>query len=51
MKLLRRVRFFLNNEDGATAMEYGLFSAGISVAASTTLVAIGNVLNANFGAN
>ena len=38
----------LNNEDGATAIEYGLIAALIAVAAITALGTIGNNLNKTF---
>ena len=38
----------LNNEDGATAIEYGLIAALIAVAAITALTTIGNNLNKTF---
>jgi pilus assembly protein Flp/PilA len=38
----------LNNEDGATAIEYGLIAALIAVAAITALTSIGTNLNATF---
>ncbi|WP_426266732.1 Flp family type IVb pilin [Sphingomonas sp. LHG3443-2] len=38
----------LANEDGATAIEYGLIAALIAVAAITALTAIGGNLNKTF---
>ena len=38
----------LNNEDGATAIEYGLIAALIAVAAITALTTIGGNLNQTF---
>ena len=38
----------LNNEDGATAIEYGLIAALIAVAAITALTTIGTNLNKTF---
>jgi pilus assembly protein Flp/PilA len=38
----------LNNEDGATAIEYGLIAALIAVAAITALTNIGGSLNKTF---
>ncbi len=43
-------RDFLNNEDGATAIEYGLIAALVSVAAIGALTAMGDSLEAMFGA-
>jgi pilus assembly protein Flp/PilA len=39
---------FLSNESGATAIEYGLIAAGISVAIITILKSIGSDLVAKF---
>jgi len=47
MKLLK---YFLHDDSGATAIEYGLIAALISVAAIGTLTTVGNRLNAKFTA-
>ncbi|CAA7611468.1 Flp pilus assembly protein, pilin Flp [Candidatus Terasakiella magnetica] len=39
---------FVRNEDGATAIEYGLIAALISIAAVTAMTAIGPKLLATF---
>jgi pilus assembly protein Flp/PilA len=39
---------FLRNESGATAIEYGLIAAGISIVIIASVNSIGSVLNANF---
>lgn len=39
---------FMNDESGATAIEYGLIAALISVALITGATALGNKLNAQF---
>ena len=39
---------FLKNESGATAIEYGLIAAGISVAIITVVGTVGTKLNATF---
>lgn len=39
---------FLGNEKGATAIEYGLIAAGISVAIIATVAALGSNLNTTF---
>lgn len=39
---------FLKDESGATAIEYGLIAALISVVAITTLQAVGSKLNNKF---
>jgi pilus assembly protein Flp/PilA len=40
---------FLNNESGATAIEYGLIAAGIAIAIITAVQGVGGALNTNFG--
>ncbi len=39
---------FLNDESGATAIEYGLIAAGISVAIIAVVNGLGTSLNAKF---
>ncbi|WP_294534387.1 Flp family type IVb pilin [uncultured Rhodoblastus sp.] len=39
---------FLRDQSGATAIEYGLIAALISVVAITTLTAVGSKLNVKF---
>ena len=39
---------FINDEGGATAIEYGLIAAGISVAIITVVAGLGSKLNATF---
>jgi pilus assembly protein Flp/PilA len=39
---------FLADESGATAIEYGLIAAGISVAIITVVMALGTQLQATF---
>jgi len=39
---------FLKDESGATAIEYGLIAAGISVVIISSVNAIGSTLNAKF---
>jgi len=39
---------FLSDESGATAIEYGLIAAGISVAIIATVVGLGSKLNSTF---
>ena len=43
-----RVLAFLNDESGATAIEYGLIAAGISVVIIATVNSIGTSLNTKF---
>jgi pilus assembly protein Flp/PilA len=45
---MSKVFAFLKNESGATAIEYGLIAAGISVVIIATVNAIGTSLNASF---
>ena len=45
---MRKVIAFLNDESGATAIEYGLIAAGISVVIIASVNAIGSSLNAKF---
>ena len=39
---------FLNDESGATAIEYGLIAAGISIAIVTVVGTVGTKLNTTF---
>ena len=48
IKLMTRVQNFLNDEKGATAIEYGLIAAGIALAISGALVAFGDELQLMF---
>ena len=43
-----KLKTFLNNEDGATAIEYGLIAALVSVAAIGALTSMGNSLSTMF---
>jgi pilus assembly protein Flp/PilA len=45
---MRAFRSFLANESGATAIEYGLIAAGISVAIITVVADVGSSLNTTF---
>jgi pilus assembly protein Flp/PilA len=45
---MSKVFAFLKDESGATAIEYGLIAAGISVVIIATVNAIGSSLNAKF---
>ena len=40
---------FVKDESGATAIEYGLIAAGISVAIITVVQGLGSKLNSTFG--
>ena len=46
---MSKVLAFLKNESGATAIEYGLIAAGISVVIITAVQSVGGNLNATFG--
>lgn len=45
---MSKIFSFLKDESGATAIEYGLIAAGISVVIIATVNAIGSTLNAKF---
>lgn len=47
-KLIAFKEAYLNNEDGATAIEYGLIAAGIAVAIAVLVLAIGDELVTTF---
>jgi pilus assembly protein Flp/PilA len=42
------IKRFVQDDSGATAIEYGLIAAGISVAIITVVVSLGSKLNATF---
>ena len=42
------IKRFFRDENGATAIEYGLIAAGISVAIITVVGTIGSTLNTTF---
>jgi pilus assembly protein Flp/PilA len=42
------VKNFIKNESGATAIEYGLIAAGISVAIIAVVQGVGSKLNTTF---
>ena len=46
---MKSVFRFLRNESGATAIEYGLIAAGISVAIIVAVNSLGSNLNSTFG--
>jgi pilus assembly protein Flp/PilA len=48
LKMKNLVVRFVNNESGATAIEYGLIAAGISVAIIAVVNGIGTKLNNTF---
>jgi pilus assembly protein Flp/PilA len=45
---MRLVKQFIQNESAATAIEYGLIAAGISVAIIAVVQALGTNLNTTF---
>ena len=46
--MLTTIKAFLRDESGATAIEYGLIAAGISIAIITAVKGIGTKLNTTF---
>jgi pilus assembly protein Flp/PilA len=46
---MSKIAQFLANESGATAIEYGLIAAGISVAIIVVVNGLGTSLNTSFG--
>ena len=49
MHILTTLAKLLKNEDGATAIEYGLIAAPIGVAAVGTITTVGTDLSSLFG--
>lgn len=47
--MLKSLKNLINDESGATAIEYGLIAALVSVAAITALTTMGDSLNTIFG--
>jgi pilus assembly protein Flp/PilA len=47
--MVRNLLFFLRDECGATAIEYGLIAALVSVATIAALTSMGNSLQTMFG--
>ncbi len=45
---MSKIVAFLNNESGATAIEYGLIAAGIAVAIITIVQTVGTSLTTKF---
>ncbi len=45
---MSKIVAFLKNESGATAIEYGLIAAGISVAIIAVVNSLGSTLNTKF---
>ena len=47
--MLKRIKHFCGDESGATAIEYGLIAALVSLAAIGALATMGNTLQTIFG--
>ncbi len=47
--MIAKIRLFLIDDNGATAIEYGLIAAGISVAIITVVSSLGTKLSGTFG--
>ena len=47
--MTKKLRAFLKDESGATAIEYGLIAAGVSVAIISVLKGTGSNLKTTFG--
>ena len=45
---MSKIKQFMRDESGATAIEYGLIAAGISVAIITVVGSLGTKLNTTF---
>ena len=45
---MSKIVSFLRDEKGATAIEYGLIAAGISVAIISVVISVGSGLNTTF---
>jgi pilus assembly protein Flp/PilA len=48
-QIMQKIRTFLKNSKGATAIEYGLIAALIAVAAIAAMQGLGNQLKLTFG--
>ncbi|MTI42860.1 Flp pilus assembly pilin Flp [Roseibium hamelinense] len=46
--LLKKCKAFISNEDGTTAIEYGLITLLVGISIITALIAISESLNNNF---
>jgi pilus assembly protein Flp/PilA len=46
--MIECIRRFIRNQEGATAIEYGLIAAGISVAIIAVVQTLGSNLNTTF---
>ena len=48
--LMKQIKTFVNDEEGASAVEYGLLIAGIAAVVMVAIYAIGTALNTKFEA-
>lgn len=48
IKFIAGIQAYLNSEEGATAIEYGLIAAGISIAIATVVGTVGGSLESMF---
>lgn len=48
--LMKQIMAFVNDEEGASAVEYGLLIAGIAAVVMVAIYAIGTALNTKFTA-
>jgi pilus assembly protein Flp/PilA len=48
LEMRRIIADFIKDQDGATAIEYGLIAAGISIAIIVAVNNLGNTLNGTF---
>ncbi|MFZ2398518.1 MAG: Flp family type IVb pilin [Smithella sp.] len=46
--MIKAVKRFLKDEEGVTAIEYGLIAAGIAIAIVAIVFLVGNQMNQNF---
>ncbi|MCX5889332.1 MAG: Flp family type IVb pilin [Deltaproteobacteria bacterium] len=46
--LMNQIKTFVNDEEGASAVEYGLLIAGIAAVVMTAIYAIGTALQGKF---
>jgi pilus assembly protein Flp/PilA len=46
--MVQKLKAFLKDESGATAIEYGLIAAGISIAIISAVKGVGTKLNTTF---
>lgn len=49
IKLIAKAQSYIQSEDGATAIEYGLIAGGIALAIATAVLLMGDSLSNMFG--